>query len=128
VVWIDGAAADADTDPDRVVASVEVNVRNTGDRVGDEVVLLYVVPPPSAVAVGAPQQQLAAFARLSMHPGRTATTTLAITQRHLSLLGLRESTSKGGLDGWRVRVNEDEGTALEFRVRAQVPGGPKPPR
>ena len=106
---------DAGAGADRVVASVAVQVRNTGARAGDEVALLFVCAPPSAVALGAPKQQLAAFERLSLGAGASATITLAITQRHLSLAAL---ASGGALSAeWHVRVNEDEGSALEFGVQ-----------
>ena len=106
---------DAGADADRVVASVAVRLRNTGGRAGDEVAMLFVSAPPSAVALGAPKQQLAAFERLSLEAGASATITLAITQRHLSLAALASSGAVSA--GWHVRVNEDEGSALEFGVQ-----------
>ena len=105
---------------------MNVSVRNTGEREGDEVVLLYVVAPPAAVALGAPRQQLAAFERLSLEAGSTLTTTLSISQRHVSLLALPTAATAGGAKtetglstGWRIRVNEDERSALKFAVRAR---------
>ena len=73
--------ASSDADDDSVVAKVDVSVSNTGERSGDEVVLLFVVPPPAAVALGAPKQQLASFGRLSLEAGTTATITLPIARR-----------------------------------------------
>ena len=104
------ATAAASGDPDRVVASVEVKVANVGDREGDEVVLLFVVPPLAAVALGAPRQQLAAFTRVTLAHGAAATVVLDITQRHLQLLAPGISRVQLQSLPWQVRVNHDSAT------------------
>jgi beta-glucosidase len=59
---------------------VSVDVCNSGDRAGDEVVQLYVSYPTSAVA--RPIKELKGFHRLSLAPGETRTVgfTLAAAQ------------------------------------------------
>ena len=93
---------------DSVAITVDVHIRNAGDRSGDEVVLLFVLPPPEAVARGAPRQQLAAIARLTLTAGQTAAVQLQVQEKHL--LG----ATAGEI--WRLRVNEDEGGALPFKL------------
>lgn len=128
--WVNPASVRADStavvlasglgaaDADRVVASVNVHVRNTGTREGDEVVLVYVIPPAAAVEQGAPKQQLAAFERVTLEVGATATVTLDITHRHLGLAtGVVAEGGNGVLDGWRLRVNDDAESTLTFSCR-----------
>ena len=110
------ATVAAGGDPERVVATVEVTVTNTGSRHGDEVVLLFVVPPPDAVARGAPRQQLAAFTRVTLAPGEETKATLDITQRHLQVVAGGTPGAAGG-EPWRVRTNQDHAGALDLYVR-----------
>lgn len=51
---------------------------------GDEVVLLFAMPPAGAVTAGAPRQQLVAFVRVSLDPTEATTAQLDITQRQLA--------------------------------------------
>ncbi len=56
--------------------NVSVDVTNTGDRVGDEVVQLYVSwPKPEVVR---PREELAGFQRVTLNPGETKTVTLPL--------------------------------------------------
>lgn len=52
-------------------AKVSVQVTNTGDRSGAEVVQLYVVPPASPIK--RPRRQLASFQRVHLQPGEQKT-------------------------------------------------------
>jgi len=97
-------------EPESVVATMEVRVTNTGRRAGDEVLMLFVEPPSDAVALGAPRQQLAAFARVSLAAGETTTLPLQITQRHLQL------GTASGAGQWRARINHDQESALPFSL------------
>ena len=108
---------DTNGDADRVVARVAVSVKNSGDRAGDEVVMVFVSAPAAAIALGAPKQQLASFERISLEAGASATVMLDVTQRHI--IGASTAAGGGVSDGWRVRVNDDVGSALEFGVRVQ---------
>jgi len=64
--------------------TVSVNVTNTGDRAGDEVVQLYVRDVEASVPV--PIRQLQGFARVHLKPGAQQTVTFTITPRQMSLI------------------------------------------
>ena len=59
--------------------TVEVDVTNTSDRPGAEVVQLYVEPPPSELV--RPPRELRAFDKVHLEPGETATVALTLTDR-----------------------------------------------
>jgi beta-glucosidase len=58
-------------------ATVSVDVSNTGDRVGDEVVQLYVRQPDAAPPL--PVKELKGFQRITLQPGERQTVTFALT-------------------------------------------------
>ncbi len=62
---------DAATLPPGGAVTVSVDVTNTGERAGDEVVQLYVQYPHSAVE--RPRKELKGFERLTLRPGETRT-------------------------------------------------------
>jgi beta-glucosidase len=59
--------------------TVAVEVTNTGDRAGSEVVQLYVEPPPGELV--RPPRELRAFAKVSLAPGESATVELELGDR-----------------------------------------------
>ena len=59
--------------------TVEVDVTNTSDRAGSEVVQLYVEPPPSELV--RPPRELRAFAKVRLGPGESTTVALALGDR-----------------------------------------------
>jgi len=61
---------------------VSVEVKNTGDRDGDEVVQLYLQYPQAA---GEPPKQLKAFKKVHIKSGATALVEFPITSRHCSI-------------------------------------------
>jgi beta-glucosidase len=63
------------------VLPVETTVTNTGKLAGDEVVEVYLTPPPSAVS---PLRQLVSFERVHLAPGESRTFHLSIAPRQLS--------------------------------------------
>src|SRR5215217_440597 len=65
--------------PEGDTLRVEVDVTNTSDRAGAEVVQLYVEPPPSELV--RPPRELRAFAKVHLGPGETTTVTLELTDR-----------------------------------------------
>jgi len=73
-------------------------VTNTGDRAGDEVVLLYVNDQFSSVVT--PIKELKAFRRVSLKPGETKTVTLTLGPAALSLINaeLKRVMEPGKLD------------------------------
>lgn len=64
--------------------NVTVDVKNVGDRAGDEVVQLYVTDVVASVPV--PIRSLTGFDRISLRPGEKRTVTFNITPRQMSLI------------------------------------------
>jgi beta-glucosidase len=62
---------------------VEVDVKNTGSRAGDEVAQLYRTPPQTH---GAPLHALVGVERLHLLPGQTRRVTFTVDPRHLSFV------------------------------------------
>ncbi len=72
------APAEASTElPEAVV--VEVDVTNTSDRAGVEVVQLYIEPPPSLLR--RPPRELKGFAKLHLDAGATGTASIELDRR-----------------------------------------------
>jgi hypothetical protein len=68
------------------VAQATVNVTNTGDMAGDEVVLLFGAPPKGIAGQnGNPIQNLVAYERVTLQPGETTRLALPITTNALKL-------------------------------------------
>ncbi|HTS85910.1 MAG TPA: glycoside hydrolase family 3 N-terminal domain-containing protein [Usitatibacter sp.] len=63
--------------------TVEVDVRNTGKRAGDEVVQVYVHDPLASVV--RPVKQLRGFQRVTLAPGEQRTVTIALHPRSFAL-------------------------------------------
>ena len=64
--------------------TVQVEVENVGQRVGDEVVQLYVRDVVASVPV--PLRQLQGFQRVQLAPGERTTVTFTLTPRQMSLI------------------------------------------
>lgn len=60
---------------------ITVNLTNTGDRYGEEVVQLYVTHPESALPM--PEKQLKGFNRIGLNSGESADVSFMITPQHL---------------------------------------------
>jgi beta-glucosidase len=63
---------------------VMVDVKNVGDRAGDEVVQLYLTDVAASVPV--PIRSLIGFDRISLRPGEKRTVSFTITPRQMSLI------------------------------------------
>jgi len=63
---------------------VSVDVRNTGDRAGDEVVQLYLHDPIASVT--RPVKELKGFRRISLAPHEKKTVTFELTKKELEFL------------------------------------------
>lgn len=75
--------------------------------------LLFVSPPDAAVELGAPRRQLAAFERVTLGVGETASIRLDITRQQLRVPPeAREAASSGE---WTVQVG-NEGPATPISV------------
>jgi len=81
--------------------SITVEVTNTGDRAGAEVVQLYLSDPEARVP--RPEKELKGFQRIYLSPGEIKPVTLTLTERDLSFWD-------PGIKGWYA----EEGT---FQVR-----------
>ena len=64
--------------------TADVDVSNTGERAGDEVAQLYLVPPASGNGGLSPKLQLVSFQRVSLRPGERRTLHFTLTPRQLS--------------------------------------------
>ena len=78
--WSAPSASASDMGPDGI--TVDVNVKNTGDRAGAELVQLYVKPKASRLP--RPVKELKAFAKLHIPAGGSATANLSIGVRDLA--------------------------------------------
>ena len=67
-------------------ARVSVDVKNTGDRAGTEIVQLYTHEMYTPVAT--PVKQLHGFERVALNPGETKTVTMKLTPEELQLLDI----------------------------------------
>jgi beta-glucosidase len=71
--------------------TVSVNVANSGERAGDEVVQAYLAPTapqPEGRTVPVLQRQLVGFLRISLKPGETRKVSFTVDPRSLSLVEL----------------------------------------
>lgn len=71
-------------------AAVSVDVTNTGDRPGDEVVQMYLSYPKPKVDM--PRTQLAGFQRISLQPGETRTVTMPLKTESLEYWSDRDKS------------------------------------
>ena len=91
---------------------VSVDVRNTGDRAGDEVVQLYVRDDVASVAQ--PVRALKAFRRVTLRPGETRTVTFKLGPSSFALYDrqMRQVVEPGT---FTVYVGTDSNAALSSR-------------
>jgi beta-glucosidase len=67
--------------------TVTVEVKNTGERAGDEILQLYVHPVKSSVPW--PPKELRGFERVSLKPGETKTVSLALPAGQLAFYDVK---------------------------------------
>ena len=80
--------------------TVSVNIRNTGQLQGDEVVQLYVQHPQSKVV--RPVKELKGFSRTGIKPGETRTVTFELKAE--SLAWWNENTGKWEVESGPVNI------------------------
>jgi beta-glucosidase len=95
---------------------VSVDVTNTGDVAGDEVVQLYV---HSSAKVQRPNLQLAGFNRVPLPPGQTKTITFSLPHDHIALQYWDESKNEFAYDAGNVDLLVGSSSA-DIRLRGQV--------
>jgi beta-glucosidase len=66
--------------------TVTVDVKNTGNRAGKEVVQLYLTDLFGSVS--RPNKQIKGFEKIELAPGETKTVTFSLTKEHFSFIGL----------------------------------------
>ena len=98
---------------------VQVEVRNTGQRAGDEVVQLYVQDVVGSVT--RPLKQLMGFRRLTLRPGEASTVTLSVAARDLAFhdLEMRRVIEPGA---FRVLVGGSSSETQEANFFLETPG------
>ena len=101
---------------------VSVRVSNSGRRGGDEVVQLYVSPPPGG---GVPLRSLKSFARIALAPGETRTVSFDLTPRDLAFADSKGTmrTRKGDYSLWIGGGQPGTGTpgvAARLKLAASV--------
>ncbi|WP_430644762.1 glycoside hydrolase family 3 C-terminal domain-containing protein [Agromyces sp. GXS1127] len=79
---------------------VEIDITNTGHRLGSEVVQLYVHDPESSVH--RPDQTLEAFAKVHLAPGHTRSVRLALDERAFAIWDV--ASSRWLVEGGRYEV------------------------
>lgn len=109
------------TDKDSI--SVTVNVKNTGDVKGKEVVQLYVKDEKASVA--RPEQELKHFAKVELEPGEEKTVAFTLTNRDFAFYSAKHNQWLTEAGEFTVKVaNSSRGVAVEEQIRvteAKVP-------
>jgi len=76
-------------------ASISVEVKNIGERAGDEVVQLYVSYPASQVT--RPVKELKGFTRIALQPGETKNVAFTLAARQLAIYDQGQWMVKPGI-------------------------------
>ena len=82
--------------------TVTVDVTNSGSRVGDEVVQLYLSDTTSTVSM--PMKQLKGFKRVTLNPGQTSTVTFTLTADELYYFKEETNTYEVDPGQYTVRI------------------------
>jgi len=85
---------------------VSVNVTNTGERTGDEVVQLYL---SFDATVAMPVKQLRGFKRIALTPGQTKTVTFTLGPEELSFWSICDDSFRVEAGTYTVRVGGSSG-------------------
>jgi len=108
-------------DQDRI--QVEVQVTNTGERAGKEVVQVYVRDPEAHVA--RPVRELKAFAKVELDPGASASVAFRLTGRDLAYWSTR--TNDWVLEGGAFAIDVGASSRdLRQSALVEVDPGPNP--
>jgi beta-glucosidase len=113
-----GLRVDRDTIEAGQPLAVEVEVRNTSDRDGDEVVQAYLMFPKRP---GAPNRALRAFTRVHLKAGESRTVAFTLGERDLSLVdeaGAYRLSVGGGQPGSGAPTAE---TTFSITGRKELP-------
>jgi beta-glucosidase len=97
--------------------TVSVDVTNTGNRKGDEVVQLYVKHPESRVE--RPREELEGFQRVSVDPGQTKTVTISLAASRLAYWDTKTEAFRVETEPVSLMVG-DSSANLPLSVTVQV--------
>jgi beta-glucosidase len=114
-----GLRLGADTIGPGDTLTVALDVTNTGDRAGDEVVQIYVRDP--AARVPRPEKELKGFARIALQPGETGTVTRELDMRALAFFDVATAAwvaEAGTFDVLVGASSEDIRARASFRLTA----------
>lgn len=111
-VRVSNAAFDADRDG---TVTVEVDIANTGKRAGQEVVQLYV--HERAPAVVRPQNELRAFAKVSLEPGEQKTVRFELNRRDFAYFDAHQEVWAVNTGAFEVRVG---GSSRDLPLTAAI--------
>lgn len=94
-----GLVVDKDTMNDTDSVHVSVNIKNTGSRVGKEIVQLYVRDVHSSVS--RPEKELKGFVKVALEPGEEKTVTFTLDKRSFAYFDVE-------MNDWHVETGEFE--------------------
>jgi beta-glucosidase len=94
--------------------SVSFEVKNTGQRAGDEVAEVYVTLPKSA---DEPFRKLAGFKRVSLAAGASETVTVPLEPRTLEIFSVEKNGWERLGGGYRIEVG---GSSAELPLKTEV--------
>ncbi len=116
----DGLTLSAERVPTDGSLDISVDVRNSGDRAGSEVVQLYLDDVQAQVT--RPVRQLAGFARVDLEPGETARVTFTLHADRTSFTGrdLRRIVEPGRIDVYVGRSVADLPCSASFELTGPV--------
>ena len=97
-----------------VSLTVKIDVKNTGSKLGDEVVQVYVTDIKSTVQ--RPEKQLAAFERVSIAPNQTKTVELAIPAKDLAYWDVKKKAFVVEPGKFKVMVG---GSSTDIKASSQ---------
>jgi beta-glucosidase len=96
-------------------ATVSVDVTNTGQRPGSEVVQVYV--HDVSASVERPEQELAQFAKVHLAPGETRRVELALEDRAFSFWDVEQHDWRAEAGEFEIRVGS---SSRDIRVRKEL--------
>src|ERR1700761_6247190 len=101
---------------DEFRSTVSLQVTNTGQRAGKEVIQLYISLPPSPTGHVHPQYQLRAFTKTEvLHPGETCTIGLLLDKYSVSYW-------EAGIEKWRAETGRYDVLIGESSISHQLHG------
>lgn len=96
--WGEPRLSAGEMDPGGITVSIDVT--NTGDRPGSELVQLYVRSPLAKVE--RPDKELRAFAKLSLQPGETGTAVMKVLPRDLAYFDIEAGAFRAEPGGYHL--------------------------